>query len=58
MSDKAKIGIVLLVVVLVALPLAGKLMRKNAAQSATGNSGDTYNLVSVDGHPVPGLVVS
>jgi len=38
MSNRAKTGIVLLVVVLVALPLAGKLMRKNAAQSATGKT--------------------
>ena len=53
MSDKAKIGIALLVVGLVALPLAGKLKSGSGGQAATGTGGTTYNLVSVAGKPVP-----
>lgn len=68
MSDKAKTGIVLLAVALVALPLACKptgnqdpaatghsATVSGNAPRATGNSevAGTYNLVSVDGHPVP-----
>lgn len=45
MRSKVTIGIVLLVVALVALPLAGKLK--------SGTGGTTYNLVSVAGKPVP-----
>ena len=53
MSTKVQIGIALLVVVLVGLPLAGKLKYGSTGQAATGSGGTTYNLVSVDGHPVP-----
>ena len=53
MSQKVTIGLVVLLVVLVGLPLAGKLSQRNAAPSTTGTGGTTYNLVSIDGHPIP-----
>jgi hypothetical protein len=53
MSNKARLGIVVVAVVLAGLPLAGKLMHGSAGQPATGSAGTTYNLVALDGHPVP-----
>jgi hypothetical protein len=68
MSDKANIAVMLLAVVLTALPLACKptgsqgpaAQKRDAATPAnappaTGkpHMAGTYNLVTVDGHPVP-----
>lgn len=55
MNNNAKIGIAVLVVALVAaLPLAAKFWPKDAPPSAdNARVAGTYNLVSVDGHPVP-----
>jgi len=51
MRDKAKIGIGLLAVVLVmVLPLAGKMIQKSSGGASIGNG--TYILVSVDGHDI------
>jgi len=48
MSDKAKIGIVLLVVVLMALPLAGKLMRGNKGTALQ----QEYDRIRAEGQPL------
>jgi hypothetical protein len=53
MNTKVQIGIVLLVVMLLALPLAVNLKPAHAVQSPTETKGDTYNLVSLAGKPVP-----
>jgi len=53
MNAKVGIAMGLLLLVLVALPPAAKLMWRNAGQTETRTDGTVFNLVSIDGHPVP-----
>ncbi len=52
MSNKTKLKMVLLIVLLAGLPLACKTTTPGKAADSSGFIG-TYSLVSIDGHPVP-----
>lgn len=51
MSEKAKIGMVLVIAVLVLVPVVGKMAQNNRDAARTGQG--AYTLVSVDGHALP-----
>ena len=54
MSTRNRIIVVLTITVLVGLPLACKPIQENSGEPATGAlPGGTYNLISIDGHPIP-----